>query len=125
MLETTTILSKHIVLSLQYGIFDEDWTVAHYDRLPTAKALLIEQKTLHRERSQGKLSDEMGVKNTESKVYHCIKCNKYFGSRGGFYYHRRVHERGNIFKCEFCNQSFSRGWLLTKHQTKHHPKNIP
>ncbi|CAL8337876.1 unnamed protein product [Arctogadus glacialis] len=51
--------------------------------------------------------------------YRCLPCERRFGSKSGYYQHRRVHERGRAFRCALCPVSFHTKSHLAVHGRLH------
>lgn len=62
-------------------------------------------------------------KQISKKKYHCHICSKVFGWSTDLKRHILIHTGERPFKCKLCPSSFTRNFLLQKHEKKVHHRN--
>uniref|UniRef100_A0A1B6DWL2 C2H2-type domain-containing protein n=1 Tax=Clastoptera arizonana TaxID=38151 RepID=A0A1B6DWL2_9HEMI len=72
-----------------------------------------------------KIQDSSSNKSIQKKKYPCHLCSKVFGWSTDLKRHILVHTGERPFKCKTCLASFTRNFLLQKHQSKVHPCSPP
>lgn len=72
-----------------------------------------------------KNQDNINSKLSQKKKYPCHLCSKVFGWSTDLKRHILVHTGERPFKCKTCLASFTRNFLLQKHQSKVHPCSPP
>lgn len=70
---------------------------------------------------EGLVSPEPAVISSGKKKYACHLCTKVFGWSTDLKRHILVHTGERPFKCKTCHATFTRNFLLQKHQSKVHP----
>uniref|UniRef100_A0A1B6KST0 C2H2-type domain-containing protein n=1 Tax=Graphocephala atropunctata TaxID=36148 RepID=A0A1B6KST0_9HEMI len=67
------------------------------------------------------VSAELTLQSSGKKKYACHLCTKVFGWSTDLKRHILVHTGERPFKCKNCQATFTRNFLLQKHQSKVHP----
>ncbi|KAJ8927626.1 hypothetical protein NQ314_019887 [Rhamnusium bicolor] len=87
---------------------------------PLKFCLVTMEDKMHAQELVRDITENKNRANPTLRKYQCMYCSKRFGWSTDLKRHILIHTGERPFQCQFCNSSFTRNFLLQKHQRKLH-----